>query len=191
MARPLKFKCDEALAQAMQVFNRKGYEATFLDDLTDEMGINRPSLYNTFGDKHALYMKVMTIYRDVFSQSLAAIGEAPTVKQGFQSFFDEHIEGAVSGACRGCMIVNSTVESLTIGGDISDFVNETDAALKKIIADVLTKAQQAGELSPEKDTVALASYLYSAIQGFQLRAKAGDGREELEAIAHFTLSALD
>lgn len=191
MARPRKFDRSEALDKAMLVFWQKGYEATFLDDLTEAMGINRPSLYNAFGDKHTLYMEALGRYRELYSgKMLGALERADTVKAGFEQIFADLIAESTERCCRGCMIVNSTVEAWAINEPLAAFVGETDAASKRAFAAVLKDAQLKGELSSDKDPEALATYLYSAIQGLQVRAKAGDDRESLEAIADLALSVL-
>ena len=192
MARPRKFDRDEALDKAMLVFWQKGYEATFLDDLTQAMGINRPSLYNAFGDKHALYMEALERYRALYGgKMLRALESAPTLKAGFERIFVNFIEEATERCCRGCMIVNSTVEGCVISEEVAAFVAETDRASKRAFAAAIESAQQEGELSSKEDPEALATYLYSAIQGLQVRAKAGEDRESLEAIARLALSVLD
>ena len=192
MARPRKFDRDEALEQAMLVFWRKGYEATYLDDLTEAMGINRPSLYNAFGDKETLYMEALGRYRELHGgKMLAALRGTSFVKAGFRRIFDDLVRESVEGCCRGCMIVNSTVEGCILGAPVTEFVKETDAASKRAFASALSEAQQKGELSVDKDPEALAAYLYSAVQGLQVRAKAGDDRKSLEAVTDLALSVLD
>ena len=192
MARPRQFNRDEALDKAMLVFWQKGYEATFLDDLTRAMGINRPSLYNAFGDKHALYMEALGRYRALYGgKMLSALGHASTLKVGFERIFADLIEESTERCCRGCMIVNSTVEGCAISEEVAAFVEETDGASKRAFAVAIGNTQQKGELSSREDPEALATYLYSAIQGLQVRAKAGEDRESLEAIARLALSVLD
>lgn len=192
MARPREFDRSEALDKAMLVFWQKGYEATFLDDLTKAMGINRPSLYNAFGDKHTLFMEALARYRELYSgKMLGALERAPSVKAGFKQIFNDLIAESTERCCRGCMIVNSTVEAWAIDEPIAAFVSETDAASKRAFATALRDAQWKGELSADKDPEALATYLYSAIQGLQVRAKAGDDRKALESIADLALSVLD
>lgn len=191
MARPRKFDRSEALDKAMMVFWQKGYEATFLDDLTEAMGINRPSLYNAFGDKHTLYMEALGRYRELYSgKLLGALEQAPTVKAGFAQIFSDLIAESTELCCRGCMIVNSTVEACVIDAPIGEFIRETDEASKRAFSAVLAKAQQKGELMSDKKPEALATYLYSAIAGLQVRAKAGDDRKSLETIADLALSVL-
>ena len=192
MARPRKFERSEALDKAMLVFWQKGYEATVLDDLTHAMGINRPSLYNAFGDKHALYMEALARYREFYSgKMLTALSGAPSVKVGFRRIFDSFIVEATERCCPGCMIVNSTIEACAVSESVAEFVSETDAASVQAFTAALQAAQQRGDLSANKDPQALAVYLYSAVQGFQVRAKAGDDRQTLETIAALALSVLD
>ena len=191
MARPRKFERSEALDKAMLVFWQKGFEATFLDDLTEAMGINRPSLYNAFGDKHTLFMETLTRYRELYSgKMLRALGHAPTVKTGFKRIFAELIDESTERCCRGCMIVNSTIEGCAISESVAEFVKETDNASKAAFTTALAQGQRKGEIAPDKTPEALATYLYATIQGLQVRAKAGDDRKSLESIADLALSVL-
>lgn len=188
MARPRTFDRDEVLDRAVEVFWQRGYEAT-LDELTAAMKLNRPSLYNAFGDKDALYLEALGRYRERHGgRMLATLGRAPSVKVGFRRLFDDLIAESTEGCCRGCMIVNSTVERCP--EPVAAFVRETDAASKQAFTTAIAQAQQRGEVSPDKAAGVLAAYLYSAIQGFQVRAKAGDDRATLEAIADLALSVL-
>ncbi len=83
MARTKKFDPKQALAAAMNVFWRLGYENTSLDVLMAEMGIARQSLYDTFGDKRSLYLKALAHYRDETNASMRRLfSSAPTVKDG-------------------------------------------------------------------------------------------------------------
>src|SRR6201987_1941331 len=86
MARPKEFDPERALAKSMNLFWRFGYENTYLEALMKEMGIARQSLYDTFGDKRALYLKAMAHYRDqINSQMETMLNEVPSVRDGFPS----------------------------------------------------------------------------------------------------------
>lgn len=80
MRRPRSFDLDRALGRALQVFWRKGYEGTSLSDLTKAMGINRPSLYAAFGDKEALFRKVLDRYLDGPAAYTREALKAPTAR---------------------------------------------------------------------------------------------------------------
>lgn len=192
MARPAKFNREEVLNKALLLFWQKGYEATLLDDLTREMGINRPSLYNTFGDKDALYLEALMRYGEIHGgKMLATLERSHSIQQGFKAIFEDLINESTQGCCRGCMIVNNTVERCSVSDSANSFVKETDEASKRTFATAIRRAQQEGDLALTKDPDVLAVYLYSAIQGLQLRAKAGDSRKELEAVAELSLTVLD
>ena len=73
--RPRGFCTEKALDSAMQVFWRKGYEGTSLLDLTQAMGINRPSLYAAFGSKEELFRKAVDRYAE------GPAGSSPVARQ--------------------------------------------------------------------------------------------------------------
>ena len=62
LGRPRAFCADDALEAATRIFRRQGYQGASLSDLTAAMGINRPSCYAAFGDKEALFLKVLERY---------------------------------------------------------------------------------------------------------------------------------
>src|SRR4051794_27244234 len=78
--RPRAFDADAALVAALAVFWRNGYEGTSLTDLTAAMGINRPSLYAAFGNKEALFRRVMDRYAEQGRALVADCGAEPTAR---------------------------------------------------------------------------------------------------------------
>src|SRR6266852_1410049 len=96
MARPKEFDRDQALQKAMEVFWSRGYEAASIQDLVKHMGINRQSLYDTFGDKHALYLQALDRYREVEGRKLLELLERPgSVKKSLRQLFEGVVEGAL------------------------------------------------------------------------------------------------
>ena len=84
MARPKAFVQQDALTAAMEVFWRLGYERASLDQLLDAMGISKQSLYDTFGDKRALYLLALAAYREQTLSSMRALfASAKTTRDGF------------------------------------------------------------------------------------------------------------
>ena len=192
MARPRQFDRNKALDKAMLVFWQNGYEATFLDDLTRAMGINRPSLYNAFGDKHALYMEALERYRALYGgKMLSALERAPTLKAGFERIFVNFIEEATERCCRGCMIVNSTVEGCAISEEVAAFIAETDRASKRAFAAAIENAQQKGELSLKEDRRRSPRISTALFKVCRYALKRERTVKVLEAIAKLALSVLD
>src|ERR1043165_9157841 len=112
MARHKEFDRDEALRRAMEVFWSRGYEATSVGDLVEHMGINRQSLYDTFGDKHSLYLAALDRYREVEGRKMFELLDAPgPVKRALRRLFASVVECAVGGGeRRGCFVGNATSE---------------------------------------------------------------------------------
>src|ERR1700747_1473227 len=91
IGRPRSFDVDKAIGAAMKVFWQKGYESTSLTDLTEAMGINRPSLYAAFGDKEALFRKALDRYNDGPAAYVREALEEPTAR----AVVEARLRGAV------------------------------------------------------------------------------------------------
>src|ERR687894_167190 len=112
MARHKEFDRDEALQRAMEVFWSRGYEAASVGELVSHMGINRQSLYDTFGDKHSLYLAALDRYREVEGRKMFELLERPgPVKRALRRLFESVVEHALGeGERRGCFVGNATSE---------------------------------------------------------------------------------
>src|SRR5918999_3717922 len=106
MARHKEFDRDEVLQRAMEVFWSRGYEAASVGELVKRMGINRQSLYDTFGDKHTLYLAALDRYREVEGRKMFEVLERPgPVKRALRHLFEGVIDGSFCGGeRRGCFV---------------------------------------------------------------------------------------
>ena len=191
MARTKKFDPKQALAAAMNVFWRLGYENTSLDVLMAEMGIARQSLYDTFGDKRSLYLQALAHYRDETNASMRKLfSSAPTVKDGFaQLLFGLSAESRAQHA-RGCLLLSANMERAAGDAVITDFLRRNQAEVESIFRDALRRAQSSGELSRKLDPAALARFFVATIQGMRAMAKLNSNRKALEQVAKLALSTI-
>lgn len=192
MARPKAFDREVALEQAMYTFWKRGYEATSVQDLVDAMGINRQSLYDTFGDKHALYLEALELYRCTDGQGLIRLLDEPKpLRKRLENAFATIIQQSLEDKDRkGCFIANATLELAACDGQVRRFV---EANLEQVVQRLeleLTRAQLKGELAKDKQPRALALFLMNAIQGLRVTAKAKADKQVLESIVKTTLVAL-
>lgn len=175
MARPLAFDPQEKLNQAMLLFWRKGYEATSVQDLVDELKINRFSLYNTFGDKEALFEQVVRHYRaHVFGRLEAQLQPA---SDGLPRLF-AYLDALNAGLARqpgswGCLLQNSLMERSALGQGSQKVVDEFVAVLREHVLAILTAAQIQGQLALEEDPVVLADFVTTHIQGMIMMSRSG------------------
>jgi TetR/AcrR family transcriptional repressor of nem operon len=192
MARQKEFNREEALQKAMEVFWSRGYEAASIQDLVKHMGINRQSLYDTFGDKHALYLKTLDRYREVESRKLFELLErGGSVKRALKQLFAGAVEGSLcAGERRGCFMGNAMSELAGRCKDTAVRARSNMAAIEDTFYRALLRGKKEGELKGVRDPRAVARFLASSLQGLVLMAKAAPDRKTLEDVAKVTLSVV-
>lgn len=184
--RPRNFDKDEALEKALAVFWRNGYQGSALSELTEAMGINKPSLYGTFGDKASLYLQALELYgAQQGKKHLRALESQEDPRKAVKAFLTSVVGMQTSPKLPGgCFVVNGTTECGSVG--MPEIV---DKALSKTVAlSVLALEQrfkrdcEAGRL-PAETSSALAHYVAALMMGLGVMAKAGTSRKALiEAI---------
>ena len=188
VGRPRAFDVDVALEKALEVFWRKGYEGTSLPDLTEAMGINKPSLYAAFGNKEQLFLKAIELYEQrpcsFFMPALAK----PTAYQ-----VAEHmLLGAVAAskdpvAPKGCVLVQGALACSDSANTVKQaLIAKRQAGNLQLIAR-FEQAKAEGDLAADADPVALATYLSTVLQGMSIQAASGVDSELLDKIAKTAL----
>ena len=183
--RPRTFDRDEVLDRAVTAFWEKGYSGTSLDDLTEAMGINRPSLYATFGSKHDLFMEVIDRYAVTLGcQPVKALHSEPDIKKAVAAFLEASIRCVTSkDGPRGCLIVSVALEDAGIDEQVRSKLAGIFAETDRVIADHFRLAQDQGQLSQESDPQALARMTISMTHSFAARARVGASRAKLSSLA--------
>ncbi len=187
--RPREFDIDEALASALQVFWSKGYDGTSLTDLTEAMGITRPSLYAAFGNKEALFRKALDLYEREKLAYVSEALEAPTSRQVAERLLRGALEMQTS-ECepRGCLRV---ISSMTCGSEAesvrADLIARR-ASSHGAICERMQRAQAEGDLPPDMDADGLCNYLLAILQGMSVQAGSGASKEQLEALVGTSLA---
>ena len=193
MPRPKEFDPQEALDKAVDLFWRQGYEFTSIQDLVDHLGINRASLYETFGDKHQLFLGAMdryceTVVRERFKPLEQPDADLTTIRRYFLDLVD--IAGTPA-AKKACLVANSAMELAPHEKDISARILKTFEWMEGAFYRVLQRAHTAGIIEKGKDPRALARFFTGFLQGGAVLAKAGADRTVLEQYVHVGLSVLD
>jgi AcrR family transcriptional regulator len=188
--RPRSFDADQALDRALDVFWRKGYEGATLPDLTEAMGINRPSLYAAFGNKEQLFRKALERY---VAGPACYVPEAlaqPTARKVVEALFRGGIEMLTNPKYPGgCFAVQS---ALACGDDASGLRDELSARRKTLELALRRRFQgavKAGDLPAKTDVAALASFISAVIHGMAVQAAGGAKRRDLKRVAELALQA--
>ncbi len=188
MGRPKSFDETTALDAAIGCFWRRGYEATSVRDLADEMNIQGASLYNAFGDKRQLFQIALQRYLDMEARRrLSTLDAAPDPIQGLKKFFKDLVTSAAKSDC-GCLLVNSAMEiaphDVELATDIRAGLNEIEAGLRRAI-----EASQRSCLIPRSESaVDLSRLLLAAVVAILVLSRAGGDRSLLESIARSALA---
>jgi AcrR family transcriptional regulator len=188
MGRARTFDADEALDRAMTVFWRKGYEGTSLSDLTETMGISRPSLYAAYGNKEELFRKVLERYGEgPSSYERDALAE-PTARAV--------AEGLLRGAAdvqtdpntpAGCLATLGTTYCAEDSSPVGKMVIASRLAGHAAIRERFERARAEGDLPAGADPKALTHYIGTVVCGMAVLAASGATRRELERVIELTM----
>ena len=184
--RPRAYDADQAMADATDAFWLAGYSGTSLDALGTAMGMNRPSLYGAFGDKHALYLSTLDRYVEAGLQTMeAALASSSSLAKALQRVYDTALALYLPAGAepRGCFLIGTAaVEAKTdaqIRARLADGLRNFDGAFERR----LKLAQAAGELDAAADPVVLARVASAILHSLALRSRAGDTLASLRGTA--------
>ena len=193
MPRSKQFDEQEVLEKASQLFWRKGYKATSIQDLVDHLGINRGSLYDTFGDKDQLFDRSFALYRKQSADMLADyLASHESVKQGFRNLFNRALDEIKSDKDKkGCMVVNITTELVPGDQRLEKALSSNKANVLKIFKEHIQRGQSSGEIKSKSDPAILANLLYTVYNGMQVVTKVQTDYAEMQKSIDLALSLLD
>lgn len=191
MGRTREFDVDQAIDRAMDLFWRRGYAETSLQDLLKELSIGSGSLYAAFGSKEQLYVRALERYCALQAGGLVEILENATeIRPAVRQVLTDMIDTDLADPSRGCLVVNAATQR----GDDPATADRVAAALRQVesgLAGALEQAKARGELSQDKNPVELARFLTTFVQGLRVVGRARLGRSFTEDALETAMRALD
>ena len=186
--RPRSFDTAKALKQALAIFWRKGYQGTSLSDLTKAMNINRPSLYAAFGDKAALFRKVL----DYYAEGPASFSRQALQQPTSRAVVDRLLQGmAELLSCPqnpgGCLLVQGALTCASGAEAIRQELISRRVSSEAMLRERLKRAKLQGDLPLDADPAALARFVVTVMQGMSVQAAGGATRRELQHVAAIAL----
>lgn len=192
--RPRAYDPQTALQQAQGVFWSTGYSGASLDSIATAAGMNRPSLYAAFGDKHALYIKALEQYWEFAAAAMQAAltDDKLTLRQALTQFYEGQLAIYFSGdgQPRGCFAIGTATTEAVEDPEIREVLSER---LSRLDADLETRLRAAidkGELNKDVDPAALAVLASSLLHSISIRARAGKSRDELTELARNAVNVM-
>ena len=184
MARPREFDLDAATDTALRLFWEKGYEATSLTDLTDAIGINRPSFYAAFESKKELFNRVLDRYAAGPGAPVLAALSAETAREVVAALHSFYADAAGDPARpRGCLLVQGALACGEDSHAVRDALTERRASVERAIRDRFKRAKAEGDLGADASPADLARYVWTFCLGMAVQAAGGASRADLRRTA--------
>ena len=190
VGRPREFDADAALEKAMHLVWTKGYEGTSLTDLTEAMGINRPSIYGTFGNKEELFKKALAHYVQGQGQVGRAALAMPTAREGVELLLYSAADTLSCPKHPGCFSVVAGLACSEEADPIREVLTDARNAGLAAWTERFIQAQEEGELPLEPSAEDLARYLMTVATGMSVQARSGATREQLRRTVDLALIAM-
>ncbi|MGW8440209.1 TetR/AcrR family transcriptional regulator [Paenibacillus sp. S33] len=191
MARSKEFEEKEVLDKAMRLFWEQGYEKTSMTKLVEHMGIHRRSLYDTFGDKHSLFLKAMDRFDDKIIAALAGgVKRSKTASEALQFIFSFMIDGDEDSPA-GCLMVNSAVELAARDVEVDNKSTKAFTTAEQLLREIILWGQRDGEFTSTYNAEELAEYLHNVWIGLRVMARTSASREKLHRITHISMKLLE
>ncbi|BDI32750.1 TetR family transcriptional regulator [Capsulimonas corticalis] len=190
LGRPREFDTDQALEAAMQLFWRKGYEGTSLTDLTEAIGVNRPSLYAAFGNKEELFRQVCDRYAAGPASFLFQALELPTARAVAERILYGTVEVVANPHTpAGCLSVQGALATADDCDAVRRQLSARRVAFEATLRARFERAKSEGDLPANSDPADLARYVVIAYQGMAVQAAGGAGQEALRRIVDMAMRA--
>ncbi|QCX01687.1 TetR/AcrR family transcriptional regulator [Aggregatimonas sangjinii] len=184
MARIEEFDRDTVLLNAMNVFWEKGYNGTSMQDLVERTGLNRSSIYNSFGSKLELYQHTLKHYQKSsgvhFQRALMkAKNPLEAIRFIFEGFLPEIISDPGN---KGCFSMNCMAEMGNQDQDIEKWLMDTQRHTLSLFKDLIADGQAQGTINSDQDSTAYAYHIFNAFQGFRMTGILVKDRKVLQQI---------
>lgn len=187
--RPREFDKNKALDKAVKLFWQRGYRLVTLDDISEALGVVKPSLYSAFGDKESLFLQSVDRYREavigpVYSELLKCEKLTPGLRSFFRAIGSRVTQKDSPGCLIACIMPQASAESPAIKKRLAEVIAKSDEAFAKVLALHPTSLRQ--NVEPKE----AGTFMTSAIHGMAIRAKSGATLHDLEPIGEIVIKAI-
>lgn len=193
MARPVEFDENKVLTSAMEQFWREGYEASSVQKLLDCTGINRGTLYNSFGNKDTLFKSCVDQYNKLVEKQIenSLRNGSLNAWDAISAYFDEAVFN-VSNKHRsmGCLLTNSLCESINYDREMKKVLRTSLATIRKPLLERLKEARKKGRLKKGVSVEFAADILMNTLHGVRVNSREGKNAKQLKDLIRYTIASL-
>lgn len=182
------FDRDQVLGKVVTIFHEKGYNATSMQDLVDATGLNRSSIYNSFGSKKELYQESLKAYR---SQGLQYVQKVLIHTENPKETIRKIFASDSFTKANGCFLSNCTSEMANQDFEIRSFLKNNLEHMQGLFEELVLKGQKEGSINQNRSAKEYAIYLFTALQGLRITGILLSEQNSFESIVSTILSVLD
>ncbi len=190
MAKPEAFDRASIIEKVTKVFWTKGYNATSMQDIVDVTGLNRSSIYNSFGDKHRLYLETLKFYKKKGHNDLLGKLVNSSPRQAIRKIFESVVEIGQKNGQIGCYLTNCTAELANQDKETAAFLAENMEDMIDIFMNLLDAGIKTGEFKPNIDTRQTAFFLFTSLQGIKLTGMLVKSKDKINMVIDKILADL-
>lgn len=192
--RPRSFDREEALGAALRLFRELGYEGTSMADLQKALGgLSPPSIYAAFGSKEALFKEAVSRYKsETRARITRALADAPSTKAAVDAMLRIAVRGTTEpDEPRGCLLVQGALTCSPSNSDVQQYLREQRLEGHRALMSRLKAGVAAGDVPPQANVSAIASFYTTVIHGISVQAKDGASRASLMSVVDSAMAAWD
>lgn len=192
MARSKEFDENEILAKAIYLFWEKGYHATSAQDLVDRLGISRSSMYDTFGDKHSLFIKALQLYRKQrIEPVISGVEGAADIETYIRNVFEAVKTDVLNELSpEGCFMVNAAIELSSCDKEVADIAKEITQDTENALTKAIKKGQEQGIFNKNHSARIMARFVFNSLNGLRVSMKFNLNKKMFDDILNITMYAL-
>ena len=187
-----QFDEEEVLQKAMMAFWSHGYAATSVQDLVRSMGINKGSIYGTYGNKRSLFIKALRLYNDKRKALLAGLEESKSSISAIRGLFQSRIDEIFTDSERlGCFLTNTALELAPHDAEIRDMVAQRQMEIEGFFQRLIERGQADGEISEHLDAASASQSLLASLFGILVLSRSRPEPSLLKSIADSAVAVLE
>jgi TetR/AcrR family transcriptional repressor of nem operon len=192
MPKPKKFNREHVLTAASSVFRQKGYNGTSIDELLVATGLSRSSLYDTFRDKHTLYLESLQYYRTATQNGVETLnGKHIDGYRKIECLFKEAVNTLTGNPSdNGCLMVNAAAELGKHCDQTAKVVGDNKEKMKEILTDWVNDARAHNKIKVKGPAGEYGSFLFNTLCGLKVLSQSGASKKELDTVVKVTMEAL-
>ena len=186
-----QFDEEEVLQKAMMAFWSHGYAATSVQDLVRSMGINKGSIYDTYGNKRSLFIKALRLYNDKRKVLIAGLERSESSTSAIRGLFQSRIDEIFSDSERlGCFLTNTALELAAHDAEIRDMVAQRQMEIEGFFQRMIERGQANGEISEDLNVASTAQSLLASLFGILVLSRSRPEPSLLRSIADSAVATL-